>query len=261
MSTPEHLRDLQFTAHNIRLDDGSVTRSTAEPSIDQTPVFLAARNAIELVYPGSKKGLSVVDLGCLEGGYNVEVARMGLDALGLEVRQSNMACCHHVQSRVNLPNLRFVLDDADNIEAHGPFDITFCCGLLYHLEYPRDYLMRLGEQTKKVLILSTHFALQDGLPSRYPLSPTVVHEGLYGRWFVEYDRDDVPLAERENARWSSYKNRRSFWIRRDQLVEVLYEAGFDTVLEQFDMFRPDLTKGLMLEYSDFLRGMFIAVKR
>jgi hypothetical protein len=44
----------------------------------------------------------MADLGCLEGGYTVQFARMGLQALGLEVRDVNIAACWYVQSKTNL---------------------------------------------------------------------------------------------------------------------------------------------------------------
>lgn len=95
--------------------------------MDQQPIFRAAERLIRLVFPRRVKttntwlrplaklfspSVTLADIGCLEGGFSVEFARMGLDVTGLEVRESNMSACNYVKSRVNLPNLKFVKDDA-----------------------------------------------------------------------------------------------------------------------------------------------------
>ena len=129
---------VEFSAHNIRLDDGSLTRPETGYSMETYPWFVSSRRLLETVFPGDRTNLRLADLGCLEGGYAVEFARMGFNVLGIEVRAANLAACNYVKSKTNLPNLSFVEDDAWNIAKHGMFDVTFCCGLLYHFDRPRE---------------------------------------------------------------------------------------------------------------------------
>jgi 2-polyprenyl-3-methyl-5-hydroxy-6-metoxy-1,4-benzoquinol methylase len=124
-----------FTAHNIRLDDGSETRPGTGLLADG-PWCLAAKRLLNMLFPEGVAGKRIVDLGCLEGGYAVEFARMGMESLGLEVRQSNFDNCLYVKDRIRLPNLKFIKDNAWNIASYGRFDVIFCCGLLYHLDRP-----------------------------------------------------------------------------------------------------------------------------
>src|ERR1700733_10384929 len=131
---------VSFTSHNIRLDDGSYTKPDVGYSMDLHPWFLAAKRTLDAVFPGDKRHLRIADLGCLEGGYTVEFARLGLDALGIEVRRSNLVNCLQVKDDVGLPNLAFAHDDAWNLDNHGTFDIVFCSGLLYHLDRPRQFV-------------------------------------------------------------------------------------------------------------------------
>src|SRR5437588_9596810 len=63
-----------FTFHNIRLDDGTLTKPELGFLISESPWFQAARRAIEISLPGGVAGKRIVDLGCLEGGYTVEFA-------------------------------------------------------------------------------------------------------------------------------------------------------------------------------------------
>ncbi len=273
--------NLAFTAHNIRLGDGSRTKPEAK-EIEQEPVFLAAKRALEIAFPGDKRGYRIADLGCLEGGYSVEFARMGFDVLGLEVRGDNMARCDLVKSQTDLPNLRFVHDDCWNIHSHGTFDAIFCCGLLYHLDRPREYLHLLSLVTRRLLILQTHFAgtvpygldcvprpLRRLLPpsirldlaaiERFRLGPTTTNEGLTGRWFTEF-ANGTAMSVRSMHAWASWDNVRSFWIERPALIGAIQEAGFGFVAEQFDHnvdAAAAMTNGY---YRRNWRGMFLGVK-
>jgi ubiquinone/menaquinone biosynthesis C-methylase UbiE len=265
------------------LDDGTYTKPDAGLSLDVHPWFLAAKRVLDATFPGEKSQLRIADLGCLEGGYTVEFARLGFQALGLDVREQNIEACRYVQSRVNLPNLEFVRDDVWNIAAYGLFDATFCCGLFYHLDKPREFLDVLSRVTKRVLILQTHFSEAKDSPSfihprrlrrvlsriiplantattTHKLSFLAEHEGLPGRWFPEF-RNERAFRDRANRRWASWNNRASFWIQREYLVQAIRDAGFDLVMEQFDALGADIalemTKG---SYRTSGRSTFIGIK-
>ena len=178
---------IEFTAQNIRLADGTFTLPRVGWSMEVNPWFLSARKILNLVFPGDKGHLRIADLGCLEGGFTVEFARMGFEAVGIEVRESNMAACRYVQEKMDLPNLHFIQDDAWNVAQYGPFDAIFCSGLFYHLDRPKKFLEILSEVTSRVLILQTHFATEETLPN-HKLSELCENEGLQGRWIVEYQQ-------------------------------------------------------------------------
>ncbi|MGO9583348.1 MAG: class I SAM-dependent methyltransferase, partial [Acidimicrobiales bacterium] len=130
---------IAFTAHNIALEDGTFTRPNSPVTADE-PITRAVMRSLSLFFPASeRKGKTIVDLGCLEGGYTVEFARAGFEATGLEAREQNIERCEYVASQLRLPNLHFVRDDARNLGEYGPFDAVFCCGLLYHLDRPASY--------------------------------------------------------------------------------------------------------------------------
>ncbi len=272
----------EFTAHNIRLDDGSLTKPELGFSMEAHPHFVSARRILESVFPEDRRNLRLADIGCLEGGYAVEFARMGFQVLGIDVRESNFALCNYVKSKTNLPNLEFVKDNALNIGNYGKFDAVFCCGLLYHLDRPRHFIEILSAATAKLAILQTHFSTDSGrLRSRLPrairralangnpfskkadkfyLSPLCENEGLFGRWFTEF-ADEKSFKNRESAKWASWDNRQSFWIQREYLLQAIRDAGFDLVLEQFDSLGPDIAGSMLRGYykTDY-RGTFIGIK-
>ncbi len=276
-----------FTAHNIRLDDGECTISDTQPTMDQHPWFLATKRVLDLAFPGDKSQYRIADLGCLEGGYTVEFARLGFQSVGIEIRDSNIAACNYVKSRVALDNLDFIQDNAMNVADHGPFDAVFCCGLLYHLDQPKAFLESVASVTNRVLVLQTHFSVPDTdvlcdaeqdppagrisnfiKPQRkkfrgetvFDLSPIQQNEGLPGRWFAEFTTDDE-FKDRDARRWASWDNLNSFWVQREYLLQTIKDIGFDAVFEQFDGLGDDIagsmTSGV---YHRTLRGTFIGVK-
>jgi hypothetical protein len=166
---------------------------------------------------------------------------------------------------------------------YGSFDAVFCCGLLYHLDRPRAFLDVLSRVTKRLLILQTHFSEAKDSPSFIhprrlrraisrvvPLSNTATtthklsrlarNEGLSGRWCREF-RSERASRDRENRRWASWDNRKSFWIQREHLLQAIRDAGFDLVMEQFDGLGSniefEMTKG---SYRTSGRGTFTGIK-
>src|SRR5262245_30777267 len=116
------VQTISFTAHNIKLDNGEYTKPEMGTAMSEFPWLVSARRVLELIFSGDKAPYSIVDLGCLEGGYAVEFARMGFKCLGIEVRDINFAACEYVKERVDLPNLSFVQDDVWNVGNYGSFD-------------------------------------------------------------------------------------------------------------------------------------------
>jgi SAM-dependent methyltransferase len=218
------------------------------------PWFISARRVLETVFPGDKSQLRLADVGCLEGGFAVEFARMGFRVLGIEVRDVNVAACNYVKSKTDLPNLEFVCDNALNIARHGVFDAVFCCGLLYHLDRPKQYLETLSSVTKKLLILQTHFALIDTLGMKFE------NEGLPGRLVTEF-RDDESFSKIEATNWGSWGNRQSFWIQREYLLQTILDVGFDLVMEEYSSLEPNIAEGLLgRSHQTNPRGTFIGIK-
>lgn len=258
------MNNITFTAHNIRLDDGSMTKPEIGITMDQQRIFLAVKRLINLVFPtfrglSSSQPLTLVDLGCLEGGFSVEFARMGLQVTGIEVRDSNIAACNYVKSRTSLPNLRFFKDDAWNVGRYGSFDVVFCVGLLYHLDTPRKMLRLLSNSTKKLLFIDTHFS-SESYTETHSLSEMSENEGLRGRWYTEFSSDQ-DHDRREEFRWSSWENRRSFWPLRHHLIQAIKDAGFDLVLEQYDHMAPDIIADMEQGfYFTHNRNNFIGIK-
>jgi SAM-dependent methyltransferase len=250
---------VEFTAHNIEFADGERTMPEVDWLIAESPWLRSALRSLRVAFGGNVVGKSIIDLGCLEGGYALEFARAGMESLGLEVRQSNFDNCLITKRKAGLSNPDFVKDDYWNLGNYGPFDAIFCSGLLYHLDQPRKFLKLLGDNARRVLILNTHYASEVSI-GKFNLSPVVVNEGLSGRWFAEHDADSA--AEREALKWVAWANKRSFWLIKPAIVQGLHDSRFDVICEQYDWITNDdpLPKMISDEFISFQRAMFVGIK-
>lgn len=249
-----------FTEHNIRLDDGTETFPAAGFLIEKGGRFQAAQRMLNLVFSNDLQGKRIADLGCLEGGYTVGFARLGMNATGIEVRNSNFQNCLYVQANVNLPNLSYVNDDVWNIDKYGIFDAIWACGIFYHLDNPRSFLEKAALVCRKIIFLETHFTHVDQTHAveYYKLSDICEHNGLNGRWFQEYN-DNISQDKLEDLKWASWSNSRSFWVQKEHLLNLIKNVGFNIVLEQYDSME-NILEGMNNYCRLHDRSLFIGIK-
>jgi SAM-dependent methyltransferase len=254
---------MTFTAHNVMLPCGEPTMPELPWFIADSPLTKAAIHSLQFALGGDLNGKRIIDLGCLEGGYTLEFAKLGMQALGVEVRESNLENCRKVEEAFGLPNLQFVKDDVWNMEQLGKFDAAFCCGLLYHLDRPAAFIDLLGRCVERVVIIHTHFAREDEIEAFPNLSPLTSHEGWPGRWYGEHAAETK--EELEALKWTSWENKSSFWLTRPAIYQCLQSAGFDTVFEQFDWLNGYMGSTIFDSvstgyYRTHARGMFVGVR-
>lgn len=124
----------EWTAHNIRLNS-DITTMPGKPDFMETDLRLKAiLRALSFSYREQLSGLRVADLGCLEGGFTLAMAKEGMDVVGLEARQMNLDKCLLLKEHLDLSQLEFRLDDVKNFkrEKYGRFDVVLALGIFYH---------------------------------------------------------------------------------------------------------------------------------
>jgi SAM-dependent methyltransferase len=266
-----------FTAFNIKLRDGSQTQPNNKVLFEDTQLFQSVARTFKAYFP-DPKNVRIADLGCLEGGYAIGLAKDRYrEVLGIDVRQENIDKCNYAAKGKRLDNLKFVKDDVRNVEKYGQFDAVFCGGLLYHLDYPKKTIKSLSKVTKKMLILNTHYALaEDPLYDEpqtrksmltrlnkkpdskinFYLSQLTKHEGLRGRWYKEFE-EGATEEDMGKDTWASFGNKSSFWIVKEDLLQALKDAGFKIIYEQYD-FIDKLSKDDYIRQND--RSIFVCIK-
>jgi SAM-dependent methyltransferase len=253
-----------WTAQNIRLSD-QVTTMPGKPDFLETDIRLQGMlRALAPIYGGRLDGVRVADLGCLEGGFALALARRGADVLGVEAREANLEKTALLKEHFELPNLNFVQADVKQFTtaAFGTFDIVLALGILYHLDDPVRWLRQIAESTRALLIVDSHLAPLDDAGVR-EVDPSIARLGALermdvdgrsyeGRWFRE-----VTLGtDRERQLWAAYSNDFSFWLTKEAMVVALHQAGFDLLFEQQDW----IADQYKVFTTKLVRAMFVAAK-
>lgn len=171
--------------------------------------------------------LRVLDLGCLEGLYAVELARHGAQVVALEAREANIEKARFAKEVLALENLEIVQDDVRNLsqEKYGYFDVVLCLGILYHLDVPDvfSFLERIAEVCQDFVLIDTHV----GVPEK-----SYLYQGrnYWGSSFQEHDVKATPEMKSKRL-WASLDNPESFWFTRPSLYNLLSHIGFTSVYE------------------------------
>ncbi len=219
----------EWTAHNIRLADDVYTISDQIRGDE-----VLARRVLQIVSDVLKNPLStarILDLACLEGLYAIEFAQHGAEAVGVEIREENLAKARFAKEVLTLDNLNFVQDDVRNLNSgtYGHFDGVLCIGILYHLDAPDvfDFVHRMAEVCTRCLVIDTHISTTREVSYKHG------EKEYWGKFFTEHE-PDTTLAEREKSLWASIDNVKSFWLTRPSLYNLLAHAGFTSVYECYN---------------------------
>lgn len=256
---------LRWTAHNLELEPGVWTWPEGPDLLATDSRLKAVLNMCRALYGRRLDGQRVLDLGCLEAGYSVGLARAGAEVVGVEARDENFQKCLVVRDALSLPGLVFEQADVKEVtvERFGTFDVVLALGILYHLDDPVSWLRQIAALTRGVLFVDTHYAPVDEasvvatrpeLRDRLGPLERLELDGLEvaGRWFREWTHE----TERESMLWASWSNPSSLWLTKESLAHAVRHAGFGVVVEQYDhwMNRYDVFTG------EYPRTMFAGLK-
>ena len=90
---------------------------------------------------------TILETGSLEGAQTFLLARQpGVRrVVAIEGREANLRKARFVQELLGVENVEFVEENLEEVDLsrYGKFDAAFCCGLLYHLPKPWEFLQRL----------------------------------------------------------------------------------------------------------------------
>ena len=170
-----------------------------------------------------------LDAGCGPGWFSVRLAELGLKVLGVDGRQELVD-----EAARRVPQARFELLDITSPEGaakRAPCDLTFCFGLLYHLENPFAAVRNLSILTGKYLFIETQVAPGDG-------------------------NDCILVSEGRNE--TQGLNFHALIPSRKVLLKMLYVSGFTNVYR----FTGSIGHGDFIDTPDRLhrREVFLATK-
>ncbi len=157
---------------------------------------------------------TILETGSLEGAQTFLLARHpGVRrVLAIEGREANLRKARFVQELLGVENAEFVqgnLEEAD-LSVFGKFDAVFCCGLLYHLPKPWEFLKRLPALAP-ILYLWTAYASDK--------EAIVLPNGMRGKIHSEGGPDE-PLSGLSPT---------ATWLTLDCLLGCLSASGYQHV--------------------------------
>lgn len=214
---------------------------------------------------------SSVDAGCGIGFFSDTLMQCGLSVRGFDARNENIA-----EARKRFPHIRFDLGDAEDrdIRRLGKFDLTLCCGLLYHLENPLLAIRNLRAITGKCLLLESMCLPEERMEMllrEEPLqedqslttlgcyaSESTLVKMLYRAGFAAVYRV-VPSPDHEDFRETEERRRRRTMLLASHVaIDV---AGFRLVPEPQEgkdpwSKRPELPRGILQRARRFLTKPF-----
>jgi ubiquinone/menaquinone biosynthesis C-methylase UbiE len=223
---------LPFTVHRIPFGDGLATASSGfDPFVDARTELVLDRCG------GSIDRRTLVDLGCLEGGFSLAFAEAGAShVVGIEARAISVERCELARRLRGTERVEFVVADIkDELVQRDPFDIVFAAGILYHIGDPAQMLRTVRASCREFALIDTHVADPD-VPSHGCSEMAELHSGNHtyqGRWFPEYDAD-ASASDRDGYLWAAWSDSDAFWPTEDELVRMVLDAGFAAV-EKIDM--------------------------
>lgn len=223
---------LPFTTHRIPLAPGIETATVGVNALEDVRTDLVVEAC-----GGSLEGKTVVDLGCLEGGFTLAFAERGAQlALGIEAREISVKRCELARDLLGLQTAEFVeADIKDELAKREAFDVVFAAGILYHVSDPAAFLVTMREACGGMALIDTHVAREGA--ATHGCSEVVARSSgdrtYRGRMFPEYAAD-VSDSEKDELLWAAWSDADSFWPLENELVTMIHNAGF-TSAENIDL--------------------------
>jgi SAM-dependent methyltransferase len=188
--------------------------------------------------------LRILDLGCGEGVYAIEAGLRGAEVLALDARRRHMELGAGCAARHGLDNISFRQEDVRQVTrgTHGPFDVVYCLGILYHLDVPDVFSVLENVQgiCDGLLVVDTFISLEQPWPSpREParvwgrgadLEVTYRNRRYQGERCREHGDEDSSEVRRSRV-LRSIDNTFSFRFTRTSLMRALHDIGFSSVVE------------------------------
>jgi len=174
---------------------------------------------------------TVLDIGCNCGFFSFDMADRGARHVdGIDLRPQNIDQAQFLREHYGVPNVEFVVRDADTFDTSAQWDVVLNLGVLYHMTDPFGFLRRTYE-------LCREFAIIDSGCHPEPIAA-----------FLLRGEKDVnrPVEGRETIEFHpTYRG----------AIQTIYAAGFSEVVEIVGNARVPHER-----YATGARRCFLAIK-
>lgn len=241
--------------HKVELPYGL---STFDPQKSRTQrEYTRVDNLVKHAFPklldacnGSLEGKRVLDVACNCGGFSVEASKhkseyvLGIDKVDHYIEQANF-----IKRALGKENIEYKVMDVEDLEESkvGLFDVTFCFGLLYHLENPVLAMRKISSVTKSIMLVDTTVIRIPRRMKEFKKQP------LWLMNFPAVATEDSSLIT--TSRWRSEEEVVQFRPSNAAVIELLKFLGFSKV----EKIKPE-QEGLEKRYYAGRRTSFLAIR-
>lgn len=203
---------------NLRLAKNVYTMGDGAPG-NEARVRRAVQTVLDLAAARVKE-LRILDLGCGEGGFALELGKQGAEVVAIERRAALSEKAEFAREALGLRHVTILTGDVRRLspEEHGFFDVVLALGILDRLDAPAVF-----DVAKRIAAVCKGFALVE---ARLASRPRASHTS------------DGTLF-RGSAR--SVDTEPSFLLTRSSMLGLLARSGFTSIVETLD---PLATEGV-----------------
>lgn len=117
---------------------------------------------------GEFDGKRILDVGCNDGWFSFEYAKLGADVTGVDARDEAIRRANLIKSHFGA-KASFLIGDLEDRafvekQLSEPFDVVLFYGILYHLTDPINVLKRMGALSRRAIAVQTWMYGEDRKP-------------------------------------------------------------------------------------------------
>lgn len=171
---------------------------------------------------GSLEGKRVLDVACNCGGFSFAAAEQGAEhVLGFDVVDHYLEQAALIQRANAAERVEFRKLDIEKLDPNdiGHFDVTFCFGILYHLENPVLAMKKLADVSSDIMLVDTT-VMKDNLLERLRKRPL---------WAMNFPAAANRDSEDSSTSLWRAEQRVQFKPNVEGVVQLLKFLGFSSV--------------------------------
>jgi len=170
---------------------------------------------------GTLTGMSVLELGPLEGAHSYMLERAGAQVLAIEANVEAYLKCLIIKEITQLKNARFELGDFNLFLDNNTerYDMIFASGVIYHMPEPLRTLFRISRQTDRCFIWTHYYD-----PLHYPGAERTKRNASHAGFDAVYWDLEYPDMGYEKF-WGGNKPVAA-WMTKDGILSALKAYGY-----------------------------------
>jgi len=135
----------------VELYDKSAESYDLEYQTSAGRYFMMGKIKTALDLGGFNKGDNILEVGCANGVYTFEFARMGFDMTGLDLSPKNIEVAKERAKKMNINNVKFLVGDAERLSmfSDNTFDGAISFSTLRYVPNPQKAINEIYRVIKK----------------------------------------------------------------------------------------------------------------